>query len=67
MQIDFFTKPLQKKKTQDIINKLKKSLVKFIDENHTDKIMYARLVTDQPSEIQHYGKSLSNSITQPKN
>ena len=67
MQIDFFTKPLQKKKTQDIINKLEKYLVKFVDENHTDEIMYARLVTDEPSEIQHYRKSLSNSITHPKN
>ena len=44
-----------------------KTLVKFISENQTDQIMYVRLVADEPSEIQHYRKSLSTWTTQQKN
>ena len=55
MQIDLFTKSLlQKKQSQDTITKFVTTLVKFISENHTDKIMYVRLVADRPSEIQLY-------------
>ena len=36
--------------------KFVKTFVKFINENHTDQIMYVRLVADEPSEIQDYGK-----------
>ena len=67
MQIDLFTKPLQKKPSQDTITKFVKTLVKFISENQTDQIMYVRLVADEPSEIQHYRKSLSTWNTQQKN
>ena len=67
MHIDLFTKPLQKKQSRDTIIKFIKTLVKFISENHTDEIMYVRLVADKPSEIQHYRKSLSNWTTQQKN
>ena len=68
MQVDLFTKPLQKKQSQDTITKFIKTLVKFISENHTDEIIYVRLVVaDKPSEIQHYQKSLSNWTTQQKN
>ena len=67
MHIDLFTKPLQKKQSQDTIIKFIKTLVKVISENHTDEIMYVRLVADKPSEIQHYRKSLSNWTTQQKN
>ena len=67
MHIDLFTKPLQKKQSQDTIIKFIKTLVKSISENHTDEIMYVRLVADKPSEIQHYRKSLSNWTTQQKN
>ena len=59
-----FTKPLQKKQSQDTITKFIKTLVKFISENHTGDIICARLVADEPSEIQHYRKSLSNWTTQ---
>ena len=59
MQIDLFTKPLQKKPSQDTIRKFVKTLVKFISENQTDQKIYVRLVADEPSEIQHYRKSLS--------
>ena len=60
MQVDLFTKPLRKiaRKSQDTITKFIKTLVKFISENHTDKIMYVRLVDNEPREIQHYQKSL---------
>ena len=44
-----------------------KTLVKFIGENHTDEIMYVRLVADEPSKIQHCRKSLSTWTTQQKN
>ena len=67
MHIDLFTKPLQKKQSQDTIIKFIKTLVKVISENHTVEIMYVRLVADKPSEIQHYRKSLSNWTTQQKN
>ena len=67
MQIDLFTKPLQKKQTQDTIIKFIKTLVKFISENHTDKITCTGLVADEPHEIQQYRKSLSNWTTQQKN
>ena len=68
MQIDLFTKPLQKKQSQDTITKFIKTLVKFISENHTDEIICVRLVVaDKPSEIQHYQKSLSNWTAQQKN
>ena len=64
MQIDLFTKPLQKKQSQDTITKFVKSLVKFISENHTDEIMYVREVADKPCEMQHSQKSLFNWTTQ---
>ena len=67
MHIDLFTKPLQKKQSQDTIIKFIKTLVKVISENHTVEIMYVRLVADKPSEIQHYRKLLSNWTTQQKN
>ena len=54
MQIDLFNKLLQKKKSQDSITKFMKTLVKIISENHTDEIMYVRLMADKQSEIQHY-------------
>ena len=57
----------KKKQSQDTITKFIKTLVKFISENHTDQIMYVRLVADKPSEIQHYRNSLSTWITQQKN
>ena len=41
----------KKKQSQDTITKFIKTLVKFISENHTDQIMYVRLVADEPSEI----------------
>ena len=53
MQINLFTKPLQKKQGQNTIIKFKKTLVKLICEKHTDKISYIRLVADEPNEIQH--------------
>ena len=59
-----FTK---KKQSQDTITKFIKTFVKFISENHTDEIMYVRLVADKSSEIQHYQKSLSNWTTQQEN
>ena len=67
MQIDLFTKPLQKKQIQDTIIKFIKTLVKFISENHTDKITCTGFVADEPHEIQQYRKSLSNWTTQQKN
>ena len=68
MQIDLFTKSLlQKKQSQDTITKFVTTLVKFISENHTDEIMYVRLVADRPSEIKFYRKSLSSWTTQQKN
>ena len=57
----------KKKQSQDTITKFIKTLVKFISENHTDEIMYVRLVADKSSEIQHYQKSLSNWTTQQAN
>ena len=58
---------IKRKQSQGTITKCIKTLVKFISENHTDEIMYVRLVADEPSEIQHYRKSLSNWTTQQKN
>ena len=57
----------KKKQSQDTITKFVKTLVKFISENHTEEIMYVTLVANEPSEIQHYRKSLSNWTTQQKN
>ena len=37
--MNLFTKPLQKKQSQDTITKFKKTLVSFISENQTDEIM----------------------------
>ena len=55
MQIDLFTKPLQKKPpSEDAFTKFVKTLLKFISENQTDQIMYVRLAADEPREIQHY-------------
>ena len=67
MQIDLFTKPSQKKQSQDTIIKYIKALVKFVGENHTNEITYVRLVPDELNEIQHYQKLLSNWTTQQKN
>ena len=53
----------QKKESQDTITKFIKTLVKFISENHTDEIMYVKLVAEKPSEMHHYRKSLSNWTT----
>ena len=46
--------------SQDTMIKFIKALVKFASENHSDEIKYVRLVADEPNEIQHYRKSLSN-------
>ena len=54
MQIDLFTKPLQKRQSLDTITKFIKTLVKFISEDHTDEIVYVRLVANETCEIQHY-------------
>ena len=64
MQIDLFTRPLQKKQSQDTIIKFIKTLVNFMSENHTDDITYVRSVADKPNEIQHYLESFPNSNTQ---
>ena len=48
-------------------NQIYKNLVKFISENHTDKITCTGFVADEPHEIQQYRKSLSNWTTQQKN
>ena len=53
MPIDLFKKLLQKKQSQDSITKFITTLVKIISENHTDGIMYVKLMVDKPSEIQH--------------
>ena len=53
--------------SQDTITEFLKTLVKLINENHTGQIMYARLVANELSEIQHYRKSLFNWTTQQKN
>ena len=55
------------KKSKDTITKFIKPLIKFVSEDHADEIMYARLVSDEPSEIQHYRKSLPTWTTQQKN
>ena len=57
----------KKKQSQDTITKFIKTLVKFISENQTAQIMYVRLVADEPSEMQHYRKSLSTWTIQQKN
>ena len=57
----------QRKQSQDTITNLIKTLVKFISQNHTDEIIYIRLVADEPSERQHYRKTLSNWTIQQKN
>ena len=67
MQIDLLTKPLQKKKSQDTINKFIETLVTLFSENLTDEIMYVKLVADEPNEIQHYRESLCNWTKQQKN
>ena len=51
MQIDLFTKPLQKNQSQDTIIKFIKTLVKFISENHTDEITFVRWVA--PNRMKH--------------
>ena len=51
-----FTK---RKQSQDTITEFLKTLVKFINENHTDELVYVRLVAEEPSEIQYNRKSLS--------
>ena len=66
MRIDLFTRPWQKKQSQDTIIKFIKTLVNFMSENHTDDITYVRSVADKPNEIQHYLESLPNSNTQEK-
>ena len=55
-----FTK---KNQSQDTLNKFIKTLVKFVSENHNDKIMYVKLVADEPNDIRHYRKSLSSCAT----
>ena len=66
MQIHLFTRPLQKKQSQDTIIKFIKTLVNFMSGNHTDDITYVRSVADKPNKIQHYLESLPNSNTQQK-
>ena len=66
MRIDLFTRPWQKKQSQDTIIKFIKTLVNFMIENDTNDITYVRSVADKPNEIQHYWESLSNSNTQQK-
>ena len=63
----FLSHLYKRNQSQDTITKFTKTLVKFNSENHTDEVMYVRLVTDKLSEIQHYRKSLSNWTIQQKN
>ena len=44
----------KKNQSQNTIIKFIKTLVKFIGENHTGEITFARLVADERNEIQHY-------------
>ena len=41
----------KEKQSQDNIIEFIKTLVKFINENHTDEITYVRLVVDEPNEM----------------
>ena len=56
----------KKKQSQDTTTEFIKALVKFCVENHTDEIIYVRIESEEPSEIQHYRKPLSTWITQEK-